>query len=123
MIVADTSSLIAFLEGSEGPDADRIYTALVREELFMAPPVVAELLSKPKSGEAYQLIQKLELVGITEGYWERVGQTRALLLTKGFKAKLADALIAQCCIDAGAQLITRDSDYRHFANLCGLKLA
>jgi len=123
LILADTSSLAAFLDGGEGSDVDRIDAALANEELFMAPPVVAELFSRPKSAEAYRLIQKLALVEITEGYWERVGLNRALLLSKGYKAKLADALIAQCCIDADVFLITRDRDYRHFANCCGLKLA
>jgi predicted nucleic acid-binding protein len=123
LIVADTSSLVAFLYGDEGPDVDRIAAALASEELFMAPPVVAELLSKPKSAEAYRLIQKLALVEVTDGYWERVGRNRALLLSKGLKAKLADSLIAQCCIDADVPLITRDADYRHFARWCGLKLA
>jgi len=89
----------------------------------MAPPVVAELLSKPKNADAYRLVQKLALVEIQPGYWERVGFNRAHLLSKGLKAKLADALIAQCCIDADVPLITRDSDYRHFAQWCGLRLA
>jgi predicted nucleic acid-binding protein len=45
------------------------------------------------------------------------------LITKGFKARLADALIAQACIDSDVALITRDRDFRHFAKHCGLKLA
>ena len=36
---------------------------------------------------------------------------------------MADALIAQCCIDANVTLIARDRDYRHFERWCGLKLA
>jgi hypothetical protein len=46
-----------------------------------------------------------------------------MLLLKGLKARLADALIAQCCIDADVPLIARDSDFRHFKRWCGLKLA
>jgi predicted nucleic acid-binding protein len=48
---------------------------------------------------------------------------RTLILSKGLKARLADALIAQCCIDAGATLVCRDRDFRHFARWGGLKLA
>lgn len=123
MIAADTSSLIAYLAGGEGVDIDRIAAAVAREELFMAPPVVSELLSKPKTAGAYELIAGLDLLEITDGYWERAGHSRAMLLAKGLKAKLADALIAQCCIDADVPLIARDGDYRHFAQWCGLKLA
>jgi len=35
---------------------------------------------------------------------------------------LADTLIAQSCIDYRVPLITRDSDFRHFAKYCGLIL-
>jgi predicted nucleic acid-binding protein len=38
------------------------------------------------------------------------------------KAKLADTLIAQLCIDHEVPLITRDRDFSHFQKFCGLKL-
>ena len=60
---------------------------------------------------------------ILDGYWERVGDLRASLLSKGRKAKLADSLIAQVCLDHEALLIERDSDYQAFSELAGLKLA
>jgi predicted nucleic acid-binding protein len=44
-------------------------------------------------------------------------------MRKGLKAAVADALIAQSCIDNDVALITRDPDFRHFAKHCGLKLA
>lgn len=123
MIASDTSSLVAFLSGASGPDVDRLKMAALDETLLLPPPVVSELLSKPRGSHAYGLIGDPKLVDITPGYWERTGLSRALLLSKGLKAKLADALIAQCCIDADVPLITRDTDYRHFARWCGLKLA
>ena len=123
MIAADTSSLIAFINGDTGPDIDLVTAALGRDELYMAPPVIAELLSKPARSRAAESLTELKLLEITEGFWHRAGDNRALLASKGLKAKLADALIAQCCIDAGAPLIARDGDYRHFARWCGLKLA
>ena len=43
-------------------------------------------------------------------------------MSKGLKARALDSLIAQCCIDADVPLIARDTDYRHFAKWCGLKL-
>lgn len=42
---------------------------------------------------------------------------------KRLKPKLADTLIAQCCIDADTPLIARDGDFRHFERWCGLRLA
>jgi predicted nucleic acid-binding protein len=46
-----------------------------------------------------------------------------MLHAKRLKAKVADTLIAQSCIDHDVALITRDGDFRHFAKHCGLKLA
>ena len=48
------------------------------------------------------------------GYWERAGRLRALAIGGGHKAKLADTLIAQACLDHDVPLVTRDSDFRHF---------
>jgi predicted nucleic acid-binding protein len=123
VIAVDTSSLVAFLSGATGVDVDRIQVLAENDSLLLPPPVVSELLSKPRGAEAYGLIGEPKLIEITQGYWERTGVNRALLLSKGLKAKLADALIAQSCIDADLPLLTRDADYRHFARWCGLKLA
>ncbi len=47
---------------------------------------------------------------------------RAKVLARGRKARLGDALIAQSCIDAGIPLLTRDRDFRAFADAAGLDL-
>jgi predicted nucleic acid-binding protein len=47
---------------------------------------------------------------------------RRAVRRRGLKANLADALVAQCCIDADVPLIAHDPDFRHFAAHCGLKL-
>ena len=67
------------------------------------------------------LLKDLPLLEITEGYWERAGALRARILSQKLKAKLADTLIAQSCLDHDVALVTRDGDFRHFAAR-GLKL-
>jgi predicted nucleic acid-binding protein len=89
----------------------------------MAPPVLAELRSKPWPSDLEALFSSLIQLPLEEGYWERAGRSRALILGKGLRARLADTLVAQCCIDADVPLIARDPDFRHFATHCGLKLA
>lgn len=37
------------------------------------------------------------------------------MIGAGHKAKLADTLIAQACLDHRVPLVTRDLDFRHFA--------
>ncbi|HVN00350.1 MAG TPA: PIN domain-containing protein [Caulobacteraceae bacterium] len=123
MIATDTSSLVAFLSGATGADVARIEAAMAANELVIPPPVVTELYSKPNRSEIAPLLIDIPMMDLADGYWERAGQTRRVLLAKGLKAAMADALVAQCCIDADTPLIARDRDYRHFERWCGLKLA
>jgi predicted nucleic acid-binding protein len=123
LIAADTSSLVAYLGGEHGEDVVRIEAAMDTHELLIPPTVVTELYSKPDRSEIAPLLDQIPLVRLSEGYWERAGETRRLLLAKGLKAAIADTLVAQCCIDADVPLIARDRDYRQFERWCGLKLA
>jgi predicted nucleic acid-binding protein len=123
LIATDTSSLVAFLSGQTGDDVTKIEAAMAANELVIPPPVFTELFSKPDRSEIAPLLIEVPLMDLTDGFWERTGDTRRLLLAKGLKAAMADALVAQCCIDADVPLIARDRDYRHFERWCGLKLA
>ena len=125
MIAADTSAMVAYLSGgAPGRDLDLIASAMATAELALPPIVMSELMSSGSSDPLLDndLIQ-IPLLEILDGHWARAGQTRRLLIRKGLKAKVADALIAQSCIDHDVALITRDRDFRHFARHCGLKLA
>ena len=124
MLAADTSSLIAYLAGETGKDVERIDLAIDAAELCVPPVVLTELLSDPKNSHALESkIALIPLLEITLGYWERAGKTRGALLARSLSAKIPDTLIAQSCIDHDVALITRDTDFRHFAKHCGLKLA
>jgi predicted nucleic acid-binding protein len=124
VIAADTSSLIAWLAGDDGDDVERLAEALQARRLHLPPPVVTELTSgAAPDTEAALLIARSPLIPLAPDFWLRAGASRRLLLGLRLKARLADALIAQCCIDAGVALITRDADFRHFAEHCGLQLA
>jgi len=47
---------------------------------------------------------------------------RSKVLATRRKARLGDALIAQCCIDRDVVLLTRDRDFRAFADAAGLDM-
>ncbi|MCE3289660.1 MAG: hypothetical protein K0R83_1672 [Caulobacter sp.] len=125
MIVgADSSVLISFLAGQVGRALEAVAKAVDGNELRLPAVVVTELLSHPiKSADAERLIAGAPVLPILPGYWVRAGQTRRALLTLGLKARLADTLVAQSCIDADLPLIALDGDFRHFVTHCGLKLA
>jgi len=123
MIAAGTSTWVAFLEGDPGKDAQLLDKALADRQVVMVPVVLAELLSDPKlPASVAETLSDVPLVEIGTGYWQRAGALRAKVLAKRRKARLGDALIAQSCIDAHIPLLTRDRDFRAFAEAAGLKL-
>jgi len=123
MIAADTSTWIAFLQGEPGEDAQILDAALQDRQVLMVPVVLTEMLSDPKLRSAVALtLSEVPLIEIAEGYWQRAGALRAQVLAKQRKARLGDALIAQTCIDRGVPLLTRDRDFRAFAEAASLDL-
>jgi len=97
--------------------------AILSGEAILPPIVLSEALSSPAVEERFvAFVLSLPLLAIDESYWKRAGDLRRSVLEAGRKAKLADALIAQVCIDNNTALITNDLDFRHFLR-AGLKLA
>jgi len=123
MIAADISTWIAFLEGSKGEDVQLLDHALAERQVVMVPVVLPELLSDPKLPSAVaKTLSEVPAMEIAPGYWQRAGALRAKVLAKRRKARLGDALIAQSCIDSGVPLLTRDRDFRAFADAAGLDI-
>lgn len=123
MIAVDTSSMIAFLEGVAGDDADLVQSALDHQQLVLPPVVLTELLSDPGlPANVRTLLTALPQLEVEPGFWERAGLLRASILKRRLKARVADALIAQSCLDRSVPLVTRDKDFRHFARAAGLAL-
>jgi predicted nucleic acid-binding protein len=124
VIAVDSSTLIAFFQGDSGTDVDLLDRSIDNDELVLPPVVVTEILSDAKLPRAHEIFVKtLTALDLKEGFWLRAGTTRSKLLARKLRARLADSLIAQSCIDHDIALITRDADFRHFAKHCGLKLA
>jgi predicted nucleic acid-binding protein len=124
VIAVDTSTWIAYLQGDSGPDTTMLDRVLSERQVLMVPVVLTELLSDPKlPSEVAETLQEIPLVDLAPGYWLRAGELRARVLAKRRKARLGDALIAQSCLDRGIALLTRDRDFRAFAEAAGLDLA
>jgi len=124
MAAVDSSSLIALFEDDPGPDLEILQPALIAGDVVLPPVVLAEVLSDPNLPDRHRTtLLALPLLDILPDYWQRAAATRAIILERGLRARLADTLIAQSCIDHDVALIARDRDFRHFAKHCGLKLA
>ncbi len=123
MIAADSSTWVAFLQGDGGEDSELLQKALQDRQVLMAPAVLTEVLSAPQlPSSVAATLSEIPLIEVTTGYWERAGMLRAKVLARHRKARLGDALIAQSCLDRGIALITRDRDFRAFAEAAGLRL-
>ena len=123
MICVDTSSMISYLQGLDGIDVMLIDHALLDQVAVFSPVTITELLSAPNlSSHLCETILAIPMLPVQEGFWERAGLLRAKILAKGSKAKLADTLIAQTCLDHQIPLITRDQDFQIFKRIAKLKL-
>ena len=123
MIAIDSSSFIAYLSGAAGPDIVAVEAALAGKHACVPPVVLTELLSDPELPKIVEgLLRQLPRLSVSDGYWERAGALRAKVLADRRRAPLADALIAQSCLDHDVPLITRDHDFRSFERLARLKL-
>ena len=123
MIAADTSTWIAYFQGDQGEDTRLLDQALESRQVLMVPVVLTEILSDPKlPSSVADVLSELPQIDIGPGYWERAGALRAQVLAKRRKARLGDALIAQSCLDRGIPLLTRDRDFKAFAEGAALDL-
>jgi predicted nucleic acid-binding protein len=115
--------MIAYLKGEKGRDVDAVDLALIQQSLALAPVSLTELVSDPAlppTAESFVLaVPQLE---VTPGFWERAGKLRREILGHRYRARIADTLIAQSCLDHDVPLITRDQDFKAFQKLAGLRL-
>lgn len=106
-----------YLAGEDGDDVVLVHAAIQSRRAVLPPVVVTELLSEKTLSEKIQaVIGRTPIVPLLEGYWERAGLLRASILRRGLKARLADCLIAQACLDSDVPFITNDRDFRHFVS-------
>ncbi len=123
MIAADTSTWIAFFEIAPGQDTELLVRAIKDRQTLMIPAVLTELLSDPLLASVdAQTLAEVPVIDLEPGYWHRAGLLRAKVLSNRRKARLGDALIAQTCLDRKIPLLSRDQDFRGFADASQLDL-
>jgi len=70
-----------------------------RDELEAAPDGLLSAPDLPRALAA--LLARLPVLETHPGFWTRAGQLRAKLLARKQRARLADTLVAQSCLDHG----------------------
>ncbi len=122
MIAVDTSSLRRFFSGERGPDVNAVAGAIEQRSMVLPPVVLTEMLSDPSLPQpVIAALSAMPILEIVEGFWIRAGVMRSRVIASGHKAKVADALIAQSCLDHDTALVTHDRDFRHYTRF-GLRL-
>lgn len=100
-----------------GQDTELLERAIKDRQTLMIPAVLTELLSDPLLDAAdAQTLAAVPMIDVEAGYWDRAGLLRAKVLSNRRRARLGDALIAQTCLDRNIPLLTRDQDFRAFAD-------
>jgi predicted nucleic acid-binding protein len=123
MIAVDTSTWVAFLEARTGEDVELLAQALGDHQVMMIPVVLTELLSDPEIPDpTIARLCSIPRVELKSAYWEQAGLLRAKVLSRGRRARLGDALVAESCITEGLRLLTRDRDFSAFVEAAGLEL-
>jgi predicted nucleic acid-binding protein len=123
LIVADSSVLIPWAEGIVTAKTNLLDYHIQQETLRVAPVSITELLSTRDVRPVIRIVaEMLDVLEMRVGYWERAGLLRGKCLAAGRRARLADALIAQTCLDEDLPLLTNDGDFDVFRQIGGLKL-
>jgi predicted nucleic acid-binding protein len=123
LIVADSSVLIPWAEGLVTAQTDLLDQHIAQGTLRVVPVSITELLSAPNLRPEVRLVaETLDMLELHDGYWARAGLLRGRCLAAGRRARLADVLIAQACLDADLPLLTNDTDFEVFQVIGGLKL-
>jgi predicted nucleic acid-binding protein len=104
-----------------------IAEALEEGRVHLPVVVAAELLSaRLEASERRQLqdlLSDLPAIGLDVEHWFRVGKLRSHLRALGVSVSTPDAHVAQCALDAGAELLAEDRVFLKIAGAVPLRLA
>jgi len=122
-LLVDTSVWVEFFRGTPLP---RLEEGLREGLVLLAPIVAAELLSAPLSKVERRslaaFVEDLPLHPTPLSHWQAVGALRAQSAKKGLSLSTPDAHVAQCAIEAGALLWSRDAVFHKMAAMSALRL-
>jgi len=128
MIIVDTNTWADFFNGLEAPHAERLDAALRDEEdVSVIPIIVTEVLQGFRSDTGFRsarrLLVSLPIIHPTIECHVRAARLFRTLRRKGITVRGAvDCVIAQTCLDTGAELLSPDADFRNIARHTSLRL-
>ncbi|MFH1325589.1 MAG: PIN domain-containing protein [archaeon] len=121
----DSSCWIEYLEGSKS--GEKINEILKREEIFVLPINIAEVVSKVKRKKhdfelAYKsIVSNASIISITPKISKDAGILHADMKSKKPNFGLADAFIITAARIISAKLLTKDEHFRGFKEAVFIK--
>ena len=129
MIVVDSNTWADFFNGTPTPQVERLELALEQEEdLAVLPIIITEVLQGFVTDTGFRRARSL-LCSLPVIRPPVEGYVRAARLYRSLRAEgvtvrgAVDCLIAQACLDLGAQLLSPDADFARIARQTDLSLA
>jgi predicted nucleic acid-binding protein len=128
MMIVDSNTWADFFNGVGNPHVTRLDAALETEEdLSVIPIIVTEVLQGFRTDAGFQrarrVIVSLPMIHPTLGCHVRATRLYRTLRRKGVTVRGAvDCVIAQTCLDVGAELLSPDGDFEHIARHTSLHL-
>jgi predicted nucleic acid-binding protein len=129
MIVVDSNIWADFFSGASNRHVERLDVALHEEEdLAVLPIIITEVLQgfRTDAGfrKARRVLLALPVIQPTVDCHVRAARLFRSLRRKGITVRGAvDCIIAQTCLDLGAELLSPDADFRRIARHTSLRLS
>jgi predicted nucleic acid-binding protein len=128
VIVVDSNTWADFFNGVTNPHAERLASVLDDEDdLAVLPIIVTEVLQGFRSDAGFESARRvlvaLPMIQPTIETYVRAARLFRFLRRKGVTVRGAvDCIIAQVCLDSGAELLSPDADFEHIARYSLLKV-
>lgn len=127
-MIADTNVWADFFNGGANAHVDRFASALEHEEdIAVIPVVVTEILQGFRTDNGFERARRL-LVSFPVIHPTLQCHVRAARLFRSLRRKgvtvrgAVDCIIAQTCLDSGAELVSPDGDFERIARHVPLRL-
>lgn len=128
MILVDSNTWADYFNDAATPHAARLDTALRDEEdLAVIPIIITEVLQGFRTEAGFQRARRL-LVPLSVNHPDVDCHVRAARMFRTLRREgvtvrgAVDCVIAQACLDLGAELLSPDADFVHISRHTGLRL-
>ncbi|MEE9229437.1 MAG: PIN domain nuclease [Acidobacteriota bacterium] len=129
MIIVDSNTWADFFNGARSSHVQRLDDALQEEEdLAVIPIIITEVLQGFRTDTGFKRAQGV-LVSLPVIHPTVDGHVRAARLFRSLRRRgvtvrgAVDCIIAQTCLDIGAELLSPDADFEQIARHTPLRLA